>query len=398
MYEAARRTAEVRYAIRDIVLEAKKVEASGRKVLYLNIGDPLAYDWETPPHMIEAVHRAMLDGRNGYADSMGVPEGREAVAAQMRREGIPWVTADDVLLTAGASEGITMALGAILERGGNVLTPSPGYPQYTALVGFYEGVMNPYYLDEENGWVPDLEDIERRINPDTRAIILINPNNPTGSFAPREVIEGLVEIARRHDLIILSDEIYHKLLFDGEFFSPARLAGDVPVLVFNGLSKSYMVPGWRVGWIVFCDPDDRAAEVREAVAKLARMRLCINSGVQYAVKPALEGPQDHIARALERLRRRRDIVVDRLNAIEGISCVPPKGAFYAFPRIELESVPSDHEFVLRLLREEGVLWVHGEGFGQKPGTMHGRIVFLPPEDVLEESMDRLERFIDRNYR
>ena len=144
--------------------------------------------------------------------------------------------------------------------------------------------------------------------------------------------------------------------------------------------------------------DTRAAEIREAVAKLARMRLCINSGVQYAVKPALEGPQDHIARALERLRRRRDIVVNRLNAIEGVSCVPPRGAFYAFPRIELESVPSDREFVLRLLREEGVLWVHGEGFGQKPGTKHGRIVFLPPEDVLEESMDRLERFIERNYR
>ncbi|MDZ7814547.1 MAG: aminotransferase class I/II-fold pyridoxal phosphate-dependent enzyme [Planctomycetota bacterium] len=229
MIEAAKRTAEVRYAIRDIVLEAKKVEATGKKVLYLNIGDPIAYDWETPKHMIEAVSRAMRDGHNGYADSMGVLEGRSAVAAMMNSEGIEYVKPDDVILTSGASEGITMALGAILERGTNVLTPSPGYPQYTGLVNYYEADMNPYYLDEDNGWIPDLSDIEKRINDKTRAIILINPNNPTGSVADRETVKGLVEIAERHNLIILSDEIYHKLIFEGEFTSPAEYAGKAPV-------------------------------------------------------------------------------------------------------------------------------------------------------------------------
>ncbi|MFA4986770.1 MAG: aminotransferase class I/II-fold pyridoxal phosphate-dependent enzyme [Candidatus Brocadiia bacterium] len=398
MHPAAKRTHEVRYAIRDVVIEARKVEATGKKVLYLNIGDPLAYDWVTPPHMIEAVHRAMLDGHNGYSDSMGVPEARAAVARSMHAEGVPYVKQDDVILASGASEGISMALGAILERGGNVLTPSPGYPQYTALVSFFEGVMNPYYLDEDNGWVPDLADIEKRINPETRAIILINPNNPTGSFADEKIVRGIVDIARRHNLIILSDEIYHKLLFEGTFYSPAKLAGDVPVLVFNGLSKSYFCPGWRVGWIVVCDPENKIPEVREAIGKLARMRLCINSQVQYAVKPALEGPQDHIPAALKRLRERGDLCVKRLNSIHGLSCQAPRGAFYAFPRIDNPAVTCDRDFMLRLLREEGVLWVNGGGFGQKPDTKHGRIVFLPPIEILSESMDRIEKFVERNYR
>lgn len=397
MFDAAKRTLDVKYAIRDIVLEAKKVEATGKKVLYLNIGDPLAYDWETPPHMIEAVHRAMLDGHNGYSDSMGVAEAREAVAAQMRREGTIYVKASDVILSSGASEGISMALGAILDEGANVLTPSPGYPQYTSLVSFYQAVMNPYYLDEEKGWIPDLEDIEKRINSKTRAIILINPNNPTGSCAGPEIVKGLIDIARRHNLIILSDEIYHKLLFEGEFYSPALHAGEVPVLVFNGLSKSYMVPGWRVGWIVICDPLNKAAAIRDAIGKLARMRLCINSQVQYAVKPALEGPQDHLPTVHRRLIERGNLCVERLNSIPGLSCVKPKGAFYAFPKIDLPSVKDDYQFVLELLKQEGVLWVHGGGFGQKPGTTHGRIVFLPPMDILAESMDRLKDFVERNY-
>lgn len=397
MHKAAKRTSEVKYAIRDIVIEAKKVEATGKKILYLNIGDPLAYDWSTPPHMIEAVYKSMLDGHNGYSDSMGVLEGREAVARQMQGEGVSFVKPSDVVLTSGASEGITIALGAILENGGNVLTPSPGYPQYTALVSFYGGVMNPYYLDEENGWVPDLADIESRINSETKAIILINPNNPTGSSAGPEIIKGILDIAKRHNLIILSDEIYHKLLYDGQFYSPAKYAGDVPVLVFNGLSKSYFVPGWRIGWLVVCDPDNRASEVREAIGKLARMRICANANVQYAIKPALEGPQDHVPAAHKILKQRGDFCVDRLNAIPGLSCVRPKGAFYAFPKIEIDQVANDYDFVMSLLKQDGVLWVHGGGFGQKPGTKHGRIVFLPPMEVLEESMDRLAKFVERNY-
>ncbi len=360
MYNAAVRTHEVRYAIRDIVLEAKKVEATGKKVLYLNIGDPLAYDWATPPHMIEAVHKAMLDGRNGYADSMGILEARTAVAKMMNDEGIPYVNPSDVILASGASEGITMALGAILERGGNVLTPSPGYPQYTALVSYFEAKMNPYYLNEANGWLPDPADIEKRINADTRAIILINPNNPTGSVADEATVKAIVDVARRHNLIILSDEIYHRLIFGGKFVSPAKYAGDVPMIVFNGLSKSWLVPGWRVGWMVFCDPENRMPDIREAVGKLARMRLCISSPAQYAVKPAVEGPQDHIDFAIARLKVRAKVCMDAFNRIPGLSCVPPAGAFYMFPRIDIPAVTNDYDFVLQLLREEGVLWVNGE--------------------------------------
>ncbi|GAB4160353.1 MAG: pyridoxal phosphate-dependent aminotransferase [Planctomycetota bacterium] len=397
MYQAAARTHEVRYAIRDIVLEAKKVEATGKKVLYLNIGDPIAYDWSTPAHMIDAVHKAMLDGHNGYADSMGVFEARDAIARMMNREGIGYVTTSDVILTSGASEGITMALGAILGEGENVLTPSPGYPQYTALVSYFQAKMNPYYLDEANGWIPDLEDIEKRINSKTKAIILINPNNPTGSVADEKTIRGLVEIARKHNLIILSDEIYHKLIFGGEFFSPAHLAGDVPMIVFNGLSKSWLVPGWRVGWMVFCDPENRMPEIREAVGKLARMRLCISSPAQFAVQPALDGPMDHVEFAIERLKRRAKVCQDAFDAIPGLSCVPPQGAFYMFPRIDIPQVKCDYTFVLELLKEEGVLWVNGGGFGQKPGSCHGRIVILPPEDILQEAMDRLANFVARKY-
>lgn len=394
--KAALRTEGVRYAIRDVVAAAQSIEKQGKKVLYLNIGDPLKFDFETPRHMIDAVSKSMLDGHNGYSDSRGVPEARAAIAAEATRKGVKGITAEDVIVTAGASEGITMALGAILNPGENVLTPSPGYPQYTGLVNYYGAQMNPYYLDEDNGWMPDVDDIRQKINDKTKAIIVINPNNPTGSVCDKKIMLEIIEIAKEHNLIILSDEIYDKLIFEGEHYSPAALTDEVPIIIFNGLSKSYLVPGWRVGWTIFYDPKKQMQDVVEGIHKLARLRLCSVCNQQFAIKPALEGPQDHIAAALAKLKERRDFTVERINSIPGLHLTAPHGAFYAFAGIDLP-VKSDKDFVLDVLREEGVLFVFGSGFGQKPNTNHFRIVFLPDMDALAAAYDKLERFVKKHY-
>lgn len=378
----ARRTDDIRYAVRDIVALAQQAAANGREMLYLNIGDPNLFDFQTPPHLIEAVHKAMRDNLNGYAPSSGLEQAVMAVHHEAERKGIRSIV--HTYITSGASEAIELALAALADPGTNVLTPSPGYPLYTAVLAKLGVENRAYYLDESADWAPDADDIAARIDERTRAIVLINPNNPTGAMYPRAVLERIVELAIRHNLVIFSDEIYDKLVFDDQqHLSTASLSQEAKVITFNGLSKSYVVPGWRVGWGVVSGPQAELADYCEAIRKMERARLCANHPEQYAIKPALEGPQDHLADMLARLQRRRDITTQRLNAIPGISCVRPAGAFYAFPRLELDV--SDDEFVGRLIREAGVVTVPGSGFGQKPGTQHLRIVFLPPDDVLERS-------------
>lgn len=396
MVRPAKRIENVKYAIRNVVAEAAKLEAQGRRILYCNIGDPLKFDFATPPHLIEAVHRAMRDGFNGYAPSAGVLAAREAIAREAERAGIPGVTPSDVVITTGASEAIELALTALLEPGERVLLPSPGYPLYNAVAAKLGVQAVPYQLDEERGWSLDLAEIESLCGPGTRALVLCNPNNPTGAVLDRSVLEGLLEIARRHRLVIFSDEIYGKLLYDTPHIPTASLARDVPILTFSGLSKAYLACGWRVGWLVFCNAH-LMPELKAAVLRLADARLCSPAPPQYAIAPALEGPQDHVPEMMGRLRRRRDLMVRRINDIPGLSVVPPGAAFYAMPRIRLPAVKSDEEFVLSLLRETGVLFVHGSGFGQKPGTTHFRIVFLPPEDVLSAAFDHLEAFVRERF-
>ncbi len=392
----AKRTEKITYAIRDVVVEAQKLEKQVKKIIYLNIGDPLVYDFETPRHMIEAVEKNWRKS-SSYGDSIGLVEARQAIANEAKRLGIDGVTEADVITSSGGSEGITMALGALLNKGDNVLTPKPGYPLYNAVINFLDGEMNEYDLDEENGWQPDIEDMRKKINDKTKAIVLINPNNPTGALYTKDTLKKIIDFAGEHDLPIFSDETYDKIILDDDFkfHSVGALAKDVPVVTFNTLSKNYLCPGWRIGWTFFSGPKEKISTYEESVKQLARARLAISHPMQYAVKPALEGPQDHIRVMNEKLKKRRDITYKRLNEIEGISLAKPRGAFYAFPKIDFPV--TDKEFVMDLLREEGVLFVFGSGFGQKENTKHFRVVFASSEEALTTAYDKLEDYVKRKF-
>lgn len=386
----ARRSFSVRYAVRDILLVAEQARQAGRELLYLNIGDPNKFDFATPPHLVEAIARALRENRNWYAPSEGIPEALAAVRRQAERQGIRSI--QDVFIGNGASECIEVALSALVDEGDNVMTPSPGYPLYTAVLGKLGCPENPYFLDEANGWQPDLQDIAAKVNRRTRAIVLINPNNPTGSVCDRATLEGVLEIAARHDLVVFADEIYDKLVLEGgQHISIAALRDDVAVITFNGLSKAYLGPGLRMGWAVVSGPGQRLGELREAIHKFLRARLCANSPIQHAVAPALEGDHGHLGEVRRKLGRRRDLTVSALNAIPGVSCVAPAAAFYAFPRLEVGE--PDETFIPRLIRETGVVVVPGSGFGQRPGTAHFRVVFLPPEDVLGRAYQAIAEFV-----
>lgn len=390
--QPARRTEGVRYAVRDITVLAAQVARTGREMLYLNIGDPNLFDFAPPPHIIEATYKAMKDNKNGYAPTSGIPEALEAIRASADRKGIRAI--QHVFICSGCSEAIELSMTALVNPGENVLTPSPGYPLYTAVLSKIGAVNREYFLDESNDWQPDVDDIASKIDEHTRAIVLINPNNPTGSLYTPQTLRRVIELAIEHNLVIYSDEIYDKLLFDGrEHVSTAALSQEVKVITFNGLSKAYVVPGFRIGWGIVSGPPAELADYCEAIRKLERARLSANHPEQYAIRPALEGPQDHIPEMMSRLSCRRDLTVSRLNDIPGISCVKPGGAFYAFPRLHVDA--PDQEFVARMIRETGVVLVHGSGFGQRPGTKHFRVVFLPPESTLEKAFDLIRGVVTR---
>ncbi len=388
----AYRLAEVRYAIRDIAVLADQLTAQGKKILALNIGDPIRFDFRTPPHLIEAVAQAMRDGKDGYAPSSGVPEALEAIRGEAERKGIRNI--QDIFITLGVSEGVDICLTALVNPGENVLTPKPEYPLYSAVLAKLGAEVNAYSLNEECGWEPDLDDLQARINGRTRAIVVINPNNPTGAVYSRATLQAILNLARQHHLVVFADEIYDELVLDGEpHVALASLAPDVPVVSFRGLSKAYLVPGWRVGWAVVSGEKYALRPYLEGINKLLRSRLCANHPQQYAIKPALEGPQDHLEAAVRKLRARRDFTVKFCNSTPGLSCVAPRGAFYAFPRLHIEG--SDEEFVKQLLIEKQVMVVHGSGFGQAPGTRHFRIVFLPDETILARAYEALADFLQQ---
>jgi alanine-synthesizing transaminase len=390
----AARVENIRYAIREVVGLANEVKASGKDMTFLNIGDPNIFDFAPPKHMIEAVYQAMLDNYNGYSPSPGTAEARESIRRQAERSGIKDVR--DIIVTHGASEAIELSLTALLEKGDNVLLPQPGYPLYSSIMAKLDAVVNPYYLNEEDDWNLDVADIESRINDRTRAIVVINPNNPTGAIYPKETLLQIIELARKYDLVLFSDEIYDKLLFDNNTYtSMGSLCNDVPIVTFNGLSKSYIVPGFRIGWGIFSGPIDIMSDYNEAVNKMARARLSASHPVQFAVKAALDGPQDHIKEMIDALTIRRDMTVSMLNDIDEFDCKVPKGAFYAFPTLRIPD--KDEDFVKDLIRETGVVTVHGSGFGQKPGTQHIRIVFLPNEKLLQRAYEQIRTFVKRRY-
>ncbi|MEO6235440.1 MAG: aminotransferase class I/II-fold pyridoxal phosphate-dependent enzyme [Vicinamibacterales bacterium] len=386
----ARRIGGFVYAIRNIVAEARKVEAAGTRVRYLNIGDPITFGFKTPPHMIEAVERAMRDGHNGYAPSVGILSAREAVAGELTGRGMP-VTADRVVITSGTSEGIELALTALAEAGDEVLIPSPTYPLYTAVLAKIGARAVFYRKDPANRWLPDVGEVERLLTPATRAIVVIDPNNPTGASYPDDVRRGLIEIADKHNVPLLADEVYGDLAYDGPIAPMASLYPDAPIISFSSLSKAYLAPGWRAGWMAV-GRTARMDEVLAGVKKLADGRLCSTGPMEHAIAPALLGDRSHEATFRAALRERAELTVRRLNAIPGIHTVAPSAAFYAMPKVSLPPGLTDEDYVLGLLRATGVLCVYGSGFGARPEDGFFRIVFLADPAALSEIYDLIGSF------
>jgi len=378
------------YAIRNIVSEARKVEAAGRTVRYLNIGDPITFGFKTPPHLIEAVEIAIRNGHNGYAPSVGILAAREAVAAECDRRGMP-LSADRVVITSGTSEGIELALTALAESGDEVLVPVPTYPLYTAVLAKIGANAIFYRTDPSRAWLPDLDHLRSLISPATRALVVIDPNNPTGATYPADVRRALVELADRHNIPLLADEVYADLAFDGPVRAIAADYPDAPVISFSSLSKAYLAPGWRAGWMAV-GRDPRLDEVLDGIKKLADGRLCATGPMEYAIVAALNGDRSHQDAFRAALRARADLTTSRLNAIDGITVVPPTAAFYAMPQVALPPGKTDADYVLELLRATGVLCVYGSGFGTRPEDGFFRIVFLASPDELSTIYDDIAGF------
>ena len=391
--------ASVCYDIRGPVLaRARQMEEEGHRVIKLNIGNPAAFGFEAPEEIVVDVIRNIRDA-SGYSDSKGLFAPRKAVMHYCQQKKIRDVGIDDIYLGNGVSELIVMAMQALLNNGDEVLVPAPDYPLWTAAVSLSGGTPRHYLCDEGAGWLPDIADIRAKITPSTRAIVVINPNNPTGALYPDDLLKEIVEIARQHQLIVFADEIYDKVLYDGRTHtSLASLADDVLFITFNGLSKNYRACGFRAGWMIVSGEKRHAADYIEGLGILASMRLCSNVPGQHAIQTALGGYQsiDDLVAPQGRLTKQRDLAADMLNAIPGVSCVRPQAALYCFPRLDpkLYPISDDQQFILELLEAEKVLLVQGRGFNW-PNPDHFRVVFLPNVDDLTEAIGRIERFLEQ---
>jgi alanine-synthesizing transaminase len=378
------------YAIRNVVAEARKVEAAGLTVRYLNIGDPIPFGFHTPPHLIEAVDRAMRDGHNGYTASVGITSAREAVAAEYESRGMP-VGVDRAILTAGTSEGIELALGAMADAGDEVLVPTPTYPLYTAVLAKLGAKAVYYRTDPDRGWQPDLDDIRRKVTPLTRALVVIDPNNPTGAVYPEATRRALIALSHETGVPILADEVYGDLGFDGPIPLLGSLDPDAAILSFSSLSKAYLAPGWRAGWLAV-GRSKRLDDVLAAIKKLADGRLCSSGPMQYAIEAALTGDRSHQREFVRELSMRAALTTSRLNAVPGLTCVAPHAAFYAMPKVALPPGVTDEDYVLALLRKTGILCVYGSGFGLPASGGFFRVVFLAQPDVLSAIYDDIATF------
>ncbi len=393
--------ANVCYDIRGPVLQrARQMEDEGQRIIKLNIGNPASFGFEVPEEIMQDVIRNIGDA-GGYTDSKGLFAPRKAIMHSTQAKHIKGVTVDDIIIGNGVSELIVMAMQALVNNGDQVLVPMPDYPLWTAAVTLAGGTARHYVCDEATGWLPDLADIEAKITANTRGIVVINPNNPTGALYPPEILQGIIEIARHHDLVIFADEIYDKVLYDEHVHtSIASLADDVLFVTFNGLSKNYRTCGYRAGWMVISGEKDHAADYVEGLNMLASMRLCANVPGQLAIQTALGGYQsiEDLVAPAGRLCKQRDLAYDMITAIPGVSCVKPKAAMYLFPKLDPKIYPiaDDQQFILELLLEEKVLLVQGTGFNWKTPD-HFRIVFLPNVDDLTEAMKRIARFLE-HYR
>jgi len=388
----SKKVAGVEYAIRDIVLAARKVEQTGMKVDYLNIGDPVQFGFQPPDNVKEAMINAIRKGENYYSASEGLKELRVEIAKKENAKGLS-ISSDDILITNGVSEGLDMVISSIVEEGDEVLLPGPYYPPYASYVRLHGGIPVEFAVDLDNS-TPDIEDIKSKITSKTIAICLISPNNPTGVVFNESSLKKLVELANQHNLYIICDEIYDQIIFDQKFVGIGKVAGDSPVIVLNGFSKVHLMSGWRIGYIAF-NQSSKLDALRENLPKLARVRIATNLPVQHAALESLRGPQGYIAEFVSEIKKRRDLVVKRLNSMPGLSCPNPKGAFYAFPKIEDNRFGTDKEFVQKLLESKGVLTVHGSGFGEKYGSGHFRLVYLPSLEILDSAMNKIEEFVSQ---
>ena len=388
---------DVCYDIRGPVLrEARRLEEEGYKIIKLNIGNPSPFGFDAPDEIVQDMIHNVPESQ-GYSDSRGLYSGRKAVMQYCQQKNLPNVEIDDIYLGNGVSELIVMAMQALLNNGDEMLIPAPDYPLWTASVSLSGGKPVHYLCDEQSDWYPDLEDMENKITDRTRGIVIINPNNPTGSLYPQDILEAIIELARQHKLIIFSDEIYDKIIYNGaEHISTASLADDVLFVTFNGLSKSYRVAGFRSGWMVISGAKLRADDYIEGIELLASMRLCSNVPGQHAIQTALGGYQsiNDLVAPGGRMCRQRDLAYDLLTDIPGISCVKPQGAMYLFPRIDpkVYNITDDERMVLDLLIQEKILVVQGSAFNW-PKADHFRIVFLPREDELEYAISRIRHFL-----
>lgn len=399
--EKSNKLNNVCYDIRGPVLQrARQMEDEGQRIIKLNIGNPAPFGFLAPEEILQDVIRNMGEA-SGYTDSKGLFNARKAIMHYTQQKNIAGVDVDDIIIGNGVSELIVMAMQALLNNGDQVLVPMPDYPLWTAAVTLAGGTARHYLCDEENGWLPNLKDIEAKITANTRGIVIINPNNPTGALYPDHVLKGIIEIARHHGLVIFADEIYDKVLYDGNTHtSIASLADDVLFVTFNGLSKNYRTCGYRAGWLVVSGEKKHAKDYIEGLNMLASMRLCANVPGQLAIQTALGGYQsiNDLVAPTGRLCKQRDLAYEMLTAIPGVSCVKPGAAMYLFPKLDPKIYPieDDQQFILDLLLEEKVLLVQGTGFNWKSSD-HFRVVFLPNVDDLTEAIKRIARFLE-NYR
>ena len=390
---------KVCYDIRGPVLEeAKRLEEEGHRILKLNIGNPAPFGFEAPDEIIQDVIRN-LSNAQGYSDSKGLFSARKAIMQECQQLQIKGVDINDIYLGNGVSELIVMAMQALLNNGDEVLIPAPDYPLWTAAVSLAGGTPVHYVCDEAADWFPDVKDMEKKITPNTKALVIINPNNPTGAVYSREILMDIVKLARKHKLVIFSDEIYSKILYDDAQHVPiASLCEDLLVVTFNGLSKSYRLAGFRSGWMILSGAKDKAENYIEGLEILSNMRLCANVPAQFAVQTALGCYQSINELILPggRLREQRDLAWNLITQIPGITCVKPKGAIYMFPKLDPQMYPvkDDAKFIYDLLEKEKILLVQGSAFNIKDKN-HFRIVFLPSSDVLTLAIGKIERFLQR---
>jgi len=393
MISPSTRTANFQYAIRNLVSAAEAQEQAGGSVIYLNIGDPQAYGFRPPTHVVEAVAGALRNSFTGYAHSAGLRAARSAVATYATALGAP-TTPEQVLITSGASEAADLVLTALVNDGDEVLLPAPGYPIYPAILNKLGASPLYYRLQSACGWQPDIEQIDSLISKRTRALVLINPNNPTGSIIPDETTKQILEVAARHNLLVIADEVYRELCFEEPPTSASVLAKemDLPLITLESLSKTHLVPGWRVGWMRYTH-EKEMRDLTGAIGRLASGRLCSPTSAQYAVEPALNGSREFQREFLSELRNRRDFCVERVRQNEGLSCEIPAAAFYLMIKAEKLGDRTDEQFVLDLLKETGVLVVHGSGFGMDPQQGYFRMVYLADEVTLGEVFNRIDQFM-----